>query len=99
MGAALPRGRPERDRRPVAALPVRRRARGRRGGARGLDVEFSVAIDAQRELWTAYGCDGWPSLFLWSLGGALSWVHFGEGEYLATELAIQEELREIDALR
>ncbi len=68
-------------------------------GRRALGVEFPVAIDAEHELWAAYGCEGWPSLFLWSLGGALAWVHFGEGEYLATELAIQEELREIDALR
>jgi hypothetical protein len=68
-------------------------------GLEGLEVGFPVAIDAERELWGAYGCEGWPSLFLWSLGGALSWVHFGEGEYLATEIAIQEELREIDALR
>jgi hypothetical protein len=68
-------------------------------GLDSLGVEFPVAIDAERELWRAYGCEGWPSLFLWSLGGALAWVHFGEGEYLATEIAIQEELREIDALR
>jgi hypothetical protein len=68
-------------------------------GLDALGVEFPVAIDADHELWGAYGCEGWPSLFLWSLGGALAWVHFGEGEYLATELAIQEELREIDALR
>ena len=64
-----------------------------------LGVEFPVAIDAEHDLWAAYGCEGWPSLFLWSLGGALSWVHFGEGEYLETEIAIQEELREIDALQ
>jgi hypothetical protein len=64
-----------------------------------LDVGFPVAIDAEHDLWAAYGCEGWPSLFMWSLGGALSWVHFGEGEYLETEIAIQEELREIDALR
>jgi hypothetical protein len=68
-------------------------------GLSALGVEFPVAIDAERELWSAYGCEGWPSLFLWSLGGALAWVHFGEGEYLATEIAIQEELRKIDALR
>jgi hypothetical protein len=70
--------------------------------AAGLDrlgIEFPVAIDAGRDLWSAYGCEGWPSLFLWSLGGALSWVHFGEGEYRATEEAIQEELREMDALQ
>jgi hypothetical protein len=64
-----------------------------------LGVEFPVAIDAERDLWHAYGCKGWPSLFLWSLGGALVWFHFGEGEYVGTEEAIQAELREIDALR
>ncbi len=68
-------------------------------GLDALGVEFPVAIDAEHDLWSAYGCEGWPSLFLWSLGGALAWVHFGEGEYLATEVAIQEELREIDALQ
>jgi hypothetical protein len=68
-------------------------------GLRALGIDYPVAIDAEHELWHTYGCKGWPSLFLWATGGALSWVHFGEGEYLATEMAIQEELREIDALR
>jgi hypothetical protein len=68
-------------------------------GLRDLGVEFPVAIDAERDLWHAYGCEGWPSLFLWTTGGALSWFHFGEGEYRATEEAIQAELRELDALR
>jgi len=68
-------------------------------GLRDLGVEYPVAIDSTRDLWHAYGCEGWPSLFLWSTGGALSWFHFGEGEYLATEEAIQAELRELDALR
>jgi hypothetical protein len=68
-------------------------------GLAALGVEFPVAIDAGHDLWSAYGCEGWPSLFLWGLGGALRWVHFGEGEYRATEEAIQAELGEIDALR
>lgn len=68
-------------------------------GLERLGVEFPVAIDAGRDLWHAYGCEGWPSLFLWKLGGALAWFHFGEGEYRATEEAIQAELREQDALR
>jgi len=68
-------------------------------GLGDLGVEFPVAIDAGRDLWHAYGCEGWPSLFLWTTGGALSWFHFGEGEYLGTEEAIQEELRQLDALR
>lgn len=64
-----------------------------------MDTPFPVAIDAERRLWHAYGCEGWPSLFLWKQGGALAWFHFGEGEYQATEEAIQRELRELDALR
>lgn len=68
-------------------------------GLEALGVEFPVAIDVRHDLWQAYGCEGWPSLFLWKLGGALAWFHFGEGEYEASEEALQEELREEDALR
>jgi len=68
-------------------------------GLKPLGIGFPVAIDADRRLWHAYGCEGWPSLFLWKLGGALAWFHFGEGEYRATEEAIQAELREQDALQ
>jgi hypothetical protein len=68
-------------------------------GLERLGVDFPVAIDTDRRLWHAYGCEGWPSLFLWKTGGALSWFHFGEGEYRTTEEAIQDELRESDALR
>ncbi len=68
-------------------------------GLERLGVDFPVAIDAEHDLWHAYGCTGWPSLFLWRQGGALAWFHFGEGEYEATEEAIQAELREQDALR
>lgn len=79
---------------PFAADPVNVAA-----GVRDLGIEFPVAIDAERDLWHAYGCEGWPSLFLWTTGGALSWFHFGEGEYRETEEAIQDELRQLDALR
>jgi hypothetical protein len=68
-------------------------------GLERLGIEVPVAIDADRLLWHSYGCEGWPSLFLWSRGGALAWFHFGEGEYAGTEEAIQAELRELDALR
>jgi hypothetical protein len=68
-------------------------------GLHRLGVGFPVAIDAGRELWLDYGCKGWPSLFLWGRGGALRWYHFGEGEYQATEEAVQQQLREADAMR
>lgn len=68
-------------------------------GLRRLGVSHPVAIDAEHEMWLDYGCSGWPSLFLWGRGGVLRWYHFGEGDYAASEAAIQEELRESDALR
>lgn len=58
----------------------------------GLEVRFPVALDDEYRAWHDYGCEGWPSLFLWGRGGALRWFHFGEGEYAGTEKAIQEEL-------
>jgi hypothetical protein len=79
---------------PFAADPVNVAA-----GLRDLGVRFPVAVDGEHALWHAYGCEGWPSLFLWATGGALGWFHFGEGEYRATEEAIQDELRQLDALR
>jgi hypothetical protein len=61
-------------------------------GVARLSVDHPVAADSDYRIWHAYGCRGWPSLFLWGQGGALRWFHFGEGEYASTEAAIQEEL-------
>ena len=57
-----------------------------------LDVEFPVANDREHRIWHAYGCEGWPSTFLWGRGGKLRWVHFGEGAYHETEGAIRAGL-------
>jgi hypothetical protein len=62
-------------------------------GVAALGVEHPVALDSDYAIWHDYGSKGWPSLFLWGRGGALAWAHFGEGEYRATEEAIQEQLR------
>jgi hypothetical protein len=60
-----------------------------------LEIAFPVALDDEYRAWHDYGCEGWPSLFLWGRGGALRWFHLGEGEYAATEAAIQQELRAV----
>ena len=59
-----------------------------------LAIEHPVAVDSDYAIWHDYGCRGWPSQFVWGPGGALRWFHFGEGEYEATEEAIQGLLRE-----
>lgn len=68
-------------------------------GLDGLGVRHPVAADLDYAIWHDYGCEGWPSLFLWGRGGALRWFHFGEGEYEATERAIQDELRATNGAR
>ena len=59
-----------------------------------LGVSWPVALDPGMRIWREYEPHGWPALFLWGRGGALRWYHLGEGEYLATEEAIQEALRD-----
>ena len=99
MGPPLPRGRPQRDRRAVAALPLRRRPEAVAAGLERLGVEFPVAIDAEQRALARLRLRGLAQPLPLEPGGALAWFHFGEGEYRATEEAIQEELRELDALR
>jgi hypothetical protein len=67
-----------------------RQAVGEAAGSLG--IAHPVAVDSDLRLWRDYGCRGWPSLFLWGRGGTLRWYHFGEGDYVDTELALREEL-------
>lgn len=58
-----------------------------------LGLGFPVISDDGYRIWHAYGCKGWPSLFLWGRGGTLRWFHFGIGGLAETEEAIREELQ------
>jgi thioredoxin family protein len=53
-------------------------------------------VDSNREIWKAFANRCWPSKYLLDKEGYLRFGHWGEGEYQATEEAIQELLREID---
>lgn len=57
-----------------------------------LDVPYAVANDDLHRIWHAYGCEGWPSTFVWRRGGTLGWAHFGEGAYHETEAELRAEL-------
>src|SRR3954470_6608717 len=61
-----------------------------------LEVPYPVALDSSHEVWQAYRVRGWPARYLFDRRGLLRWFHFGEGDYLDTEQAIQETLLEID---
>jgi hypothetical protein len=57
-----------------------------------LGIEHPVLIDTEFELWSLYGNEGWPARYLFDPNGMLFDVHFGEGAYAETELAIGELL-------
>lgn len=68
-----------------------------RAGLERLRVSFAVANDARYRTWHAYGCKGWPSLFLWGRGGTLRWFHLGVDRIDSCEVAIREALGAGDA--
>lgn len=59
-----------------------------------LDVPYPVAVDNDRETWSAYNNRYWPTLYLIDKQGAIRYVHIGEGAYQETEIAIQSLLAE-----
>jgi len=61
-----------------------------------LGIDWPVAHDPDFEIWRLYGNRGWPARYLFDQRGQLRHLHFGEGEYQETELAIQELVRETD---
>lgn len=61
-----------------------------------LAIDHAVALDPDFQVWQLYGNKGWPARYLFDGSGWLRFVHYGEGEYLDTELAIQELLRAAD---
>jgi Thioredoxin like C-terminal domain len=61
-----------------------------------LGIQFPVALDSSYAVWRLYGNEVWPALYVADRRGLLRWYHFGEGEYVDAELAIQEVLAEID---
>jgi AhpC/TSA family protein len=61
-----------------------------------LGIQFPVLLDPRFEVWRLYGNKGWPGRYLFDRRGLLRYIHYGEGDYAESELAIQEALREID---
>ena len=61
-----------------------------------LEIAHPVALDPDLAVWRLYGNRGWPGRYLFDRRGVLRYIHYGEGDYLDAEQAIQELLLEID---
>jgi len=57
-------------------------------------LRYPVAQDNEFATWRAYGNQYWPAKYLIDARGRVRYVHFGEGEYGATERAIRALLSE-----
>jgi hypothetical protein len=61
-----------------------------------LELAYPVVLDPDLAVWRLYGNRGWPGRYLFDRRSLLRLIHYGEGEYLETEEAIQDCLRELD---
>jgi len=60
------------------------------------EIEYHVVMDNNYEIWHAFANRYWPAKYLADKRGYIRYAHFGEGNYIETEAAIQLLLREID---
>lgn len=61
-----------------------------------LGIEYAVLLDPGFEVWREYDNKGWPGRYLFDVDGRLRYIHYGEGDYLDCERAIQEAVVAID---
>jgi cytochrome c biogenesis protein CcdA/thiol-disulfide isomerase/thioredoxin len=62
-------------------------------------LTYPVVQDNDYGTWNAYGNQFWPAKYLIDASGEIRYVHFGEGEYDATESAIRGLLASAGAAR
>jgi thiol-disulfide isomerase/thioredoxin len=63
-----------------------------RHAARGLRVNYPIAVDSHHAIWRAYENEYWPAVYLIDRKGRVRFRHFGEGNYIAVEREIQQLL-------
>jgi thiol-disulfide isomerase/thioredoxin len=62
-----------------------------------LRVDYPVALDSKYGVWSAFANHYWPAVYIADVDGRIRYHHFGEGEYAATEMVIQQLLSEAGA--
>ena len=60
--------------------------------ARAFAVGYPIALDNDYAVWGAFANHFWPAAYVADGEGRIRFHHFGEGEYAATEMAIQQLL-------
>ena len=68
-----------------------------RRAAKGMRVDYPIAIDSDYAIWRAFKNNYWPALYVVDAQGRIRHHHFGEGEYEQAEMVIQQLLSEAGA--
>jgi thiol-disulfide isomerase/thioredoxin len=66
-------------------------------GIEEFNIEYPVVMDNAYRIWTDFANKFWPAKYIADNKGYIRYAHFGEGNYIETELAIQLLLKEIDS--
>jgi len=64
---------------------------------RDFRVDYPVALDSDYRVWNAFANHFWPAVYIADVDGRIRYHHFGEGEYAATEMVIQQLLLDAGA--
>ncbi|CAM5388793.1 redoxin domain-containing protein [Leifsonia shinshuensis] len=64
---------------------------------RRLGIEYPVAVDSDYGVWGDFDNHYWPALYIADADGRLRYHHFGEGEYMMTEMVLQQLLLDAGA--
>src|SRR5262245_45983079 len=75
-------------------FPFERNVDNVRRSVTQMKVEYPVVIDNDYSIWRAFDNQYWPALYLLDARGRVRHHQFGEGEYEASERAIQGVLKE-----
>jgi cytochrome c biogenesis protein CcdA/thiol-disulfide isomerase/thioredoxin len=75
-------------------FPFERDAGNVAGAIKREGIRYPVAQDNELKTWDAWGNQYWPAEYLIDAQGQVRHVHFGEGEYDKTEMAIRSLLEE-----
>jgi thiol-disulfide isomerase/thioredoxin len=65
--------------------------------SRNFRVEYAIALDNDYAIWSAFANHFWPAVYIADVDGRIRHHHFGEGEYAATEMVIQQLLLDAGA--
>jgi hypothetical protein len=64
---------------------------------KALQVDYPVAVDSEHVIWRAFRNNYWPALYFIDAQGRVRHMHFGEGAYEQSEMALQRLLMEAGA--